>query len=141
MTVIGAFDKKYLYPEGTMDMVTKYLSFYNEQTAWGKGRDFVNKQDHKRASYLKTTAEGLPIESGYLSNVMALTFGDNPDAARGKDAKYIFFEEAGKFPNLRKSFITTEATLTAGGFFTGQMIVFGTGGDMESGTTDFAYMF
>lgn len=140
ITIIGAFDKKYLYPEGTMGMSSNYLSFLNKHTAWAKARDFVDKQEHKKASFLEVN-NGIKTESGYKSQIMALSFGDNPDSARGKDAKFVLFEEAGKFPNLKASYMATEATLGSGKFITGQMIIFGTGGDMESGTVDFADMF
>lgn len=140
LTIIGAFDKKYLYPEGTMGMASAYLSFFNKHTAWGKAREYVDKQEHKRASY-KSMKDGIPVEAGYMSDIMALTFKDNPDAARGKDAKYVLLEEAGKFPNLKAAYLATEPSLKAGKYITGQIIVFGTGGDMESGTTDFAEMF
>lgn len=140
LTIIGAFDKKYLYPKGTMGMASNYMSFLNKNTAWGKARDFVNKQEHKRASF-EETIDGVKVESGYLSDVMALTFADNPDAARGKDAKIVLLEEAGVFPNLKSSYAATYAGLTTGKFITGQILIFGTGGDMESGTVDFADMF
>lgn len=140
LTIIGAFDKKYLYPEGTMGMVTEYLSYLNDKTAWSKAREFVNKQEHKKASY-KETANGIESEKGYKSQVMALSFGDNPDAGRGKDALYVLFEEAGKFPNLKDSFNATFPGLGAGRYITGQIVIFGTGGDMEHGTADFADMF
>jgi hypothetical protein len=140
ITILGAFDKKYLYPKGTMSMTTSYLSHLNKYTAWKKSRDFVDKQDHKKASF-KEVIDGVPIEAGYQSELIALSFGDNPDAARGKDAKLVLFEEAGKFPNLRDSYNATEPGLTAGKYITGQMVIFGTGGDMESGTVDFAEMF
>lgn len=140
VTLIGAFDKKYLYPKGTMGMASNYLSFLNKHTAWGKGREYVDKQEHKRASF-KEIIDGKVVESGYMSEIIAITFKDNPDAARGKDAKYVLFEEAGVFPNLRLSYEATRPGLTAGKFITGQILVFGTGGDMESGTVDFAEMF
>jgi hypothetical protein len=139
-TILGAFDKKYLYPEGTMNMTGQYLDLLNKNTAWKKARDFVNKQEHKKASYEKRE-NGIITEGGYKSQVIALTFKDNPDAARGKDAEYVIFEEAGKFPNLKDSYNATKATSEAGTYMTGQMIVFGTGGDMESGTLDFSQMF
>lgn len=140
LTLIGASDKKFLYPKGTMGMVSSYLSFLNKHTAWAKGREYVDKQEHKKASFKETTG-GISIEAGYQSEVIAITFGDNPDAARGKDAKIVLFEEAGAFPNLKDSFNATAPGLTAGKYITGQMIIFGTGGDMESGTVDFAEMF
>jgi hypothetical protein len=141
LTVIGAFEKKHLFPEGTMGMASDQLSFINEHTAWGKGREYVDREEHREASY-KKTINGITTKGGYKSSMMATTFKDNPDAARGKDAYYVLFEEAGHFPNLRASYMATKPTLEAGGgIITGQMLVFGTGGDMESGTRDFAYMF
>lgn len=140
LTIIGAFDKKYLYPKGTMGMASRYLDYLNKQTAWTKGREKVDKQEHRRASFEEVT-NGAKVESGYLSEIMAMTFADNPDAARGKDAKFVLFEEAGKFPNLEASYKATQPGLTAGKYITGQILIFGTGGDMESGTVDFANMF
>lgn len=141
LTLIGAFDKKYLYPKGTMGMASAYLSFLNKYTAWTKGREYVDKQEHKRASFHETLPSGVIIEAGYMSEIMALTFQDNPDAARGKDAQLVLFEESGKFPNLKDSYEATKPGLTAGKYITGQIVIFGTGGDMESGTVDFAEMF
>lgn len=141
LTIIGAFDKKYLYPKGTMGMASKYLSFFNKHTAWGKGREFTDKTEHKKASFKETNAQGMTIEAGYQSEIMALTFADNPDAARGKDAVEVLLEEAGAFPNLKASHLATAPGLTAGKYITGQIMIFGTGGDMEVGTADFAEMF
>lgn len=140
ITVIGAFEKKYLYPEGTMGMTTNYINWLNKHTGWAKAREFVDKQDHRKASY-KEDKNGIFLESGYQSQILAVTFKDNPDAARGKDAKLVMMEEAGKFPNLRDSFRATEPSMMAGIYVTGQMVIFGTGGDMEKDTVDFSYMF
>jgi hypothetical protein len=139
LTIIGAYDKKYLYPEGTMGMAANYLNHINEHTAWGKNR-LIDKQEHKKSGY-EIDRDGIKIEKGYKSQIMALSFGENPDVARGKDAAMVLFEEAGRFPNLQASYMATEPTLKAGRFITGQIIIFGTGGDMEGGTIDFANMF
>ena len=141
VTIIGAFNKEFLYPKGTMGMASDYLNFYNEHTAWAKGREYKDVQEHRRASYVSQNEEGIQIEAGYKSSIQAITFKDNPDAARGKDATLLLFEEAGKFPNLEDSFMATEPTLRDGKFITGQIVIFGTGGDMENGTIDFANMF
>ncbi len=138
--IIGAFEKKFLYPKGTMGMASDYLNFLNEHTGWAKSRDYVDKVDHKRASYSEKQ-NGITIEKGYMSEIFALTFKDNPDAARGKDGKIFLLEEAGAFPNLKDSFNAITPALGAGRFITGQIIIFGTGGDMESGTVDYADMF
>lgn len=140
LSLLCAFDKKYLYPEGTMGMTSSYLDLFNEYDGGRCGfrrlRQVTDRQDIKKASFKRNNAE-----SGTKSRVMALTFKDNPDAARGKDAKILLFEESGKFPNLIPSYKATEPALRAGRFTTGQIIIFGTGGDMESGTVDFAEMF
>lgn len=138
--IIGAFEKKYLYPKGTMGMASDYLNYLNENTAWAKSRDYVNKIDHKRSSY-KFFQNGIEVEKGYKSEIFALTFKDNPDAARGKDAKIVLLEEAGAFPNLKDAYNAIYPALTGGSYITGQIIIFGTSGDMESGTVDYAEMF
>ena len=138
--IIGAFESKFLYPKGTMGMASDYLNFLNEHTAWTKSRDYTDKVNHRKASYRSTT-NGVTIEKGYQSEIFAITFKDNPDAARGKDGKIVLLEEAGAFPNLKDSFAAIVPALTAGAYITGQIVIFGTGGDMDSGTVDFADMF
>lgn len=138
--LIGASEKKFLYPKGTMGMASDYLNFLNEHTGWAKSRDYVDKQDHKRASY-KTNVNGTIIEKGYKSEIFALSFKDNADASRGKSGRIMLFEEAGAFPNLKDSFAATVPAMTAGSYIIGQILIFGTGGDMASGTVDFADMF
>jgi hypothetical protein len=138
--VIGAFEKKFLYPTGTMGMATDYLNFLNEHTGWKKSRDYSDKIDHKKCSY-KSTVNGVGVELGYKSEIFALTFKDNPDAARGKDGRVVLLEEAGAFPNLKASYKAIYPALTAGRYITGQIFIFGTGGDMEVGTVDYADMF
>ena len=140
IVIIGAFDKKFLYPNGTMGMASEYLNYINAHTGWAKSRDYVNKQDHKKASY-KYSINGTEIEEGYKSEIIAITFKDDPDKIRGKDAKIVLLEEAGAFPNLKDTFNATYPSLTGGSYITGQIIIFGTGGDMQSGTVDYADMF
>ncbi len=141
LSVIGAYEKKFLYPRGTMSMASDHLDFFNEHTGWSKKRDFINKQEHKKASYKFTDAAGNIIEKGYKSEIMAVTFMDNPDAARGKDANLVLLEEAGAFANLKASLAAVEPLTRSGSLQTGQILIFGTGGDMEAGTLDFEDIF
>ena len=140
ITVLGAFDSKYLYPEGTMAMVKRNVNFISEHTAWGKKRDYVDKQDHIKASF-KEEERGVPIEKGYMSQVICVSFNASHEAAKGKDGTLIMFEEAGVFDNLKASFLATKSTVEDGIYVTGQIVVFGTGGNMDSGSKDFAEMF
>lgn len=83
-TLLCAHDKKYLYPKGIMTMATNNLNFLNEHTAWSKRRQRINQQKHVKASFIESVG-GQEIEKGYKSEIEAITFKDNPDAARGKD--------------------------------------------------------
>lgn len=139
-SLLCAFDKKYLYPKGIMAMVTDNMNFLNEHTGWTKRRQLIDKQNHRKASYLEYMG-GQPVEKGYKSEVEALTFLDNPDAARGKDANIVIFEECGVFDNLKSSYLATQPCVEDGDVVTGQIILFGTGGDMTGGTIDFESMF
>lgn len=135
-----AYDKKYLYPDGVTRMTLDAVNFLNEHTAWSKRRQVVNKTDHFRASYLEYI-NGQPIEKGYKSEVQAITMKNNPDATRGKDANLVIMEEAGAFDNLKDSLMATMPCVEDGGVVTGQILIYGTGGDMEGGTIDFENIF
>lgn len=143
LTIYGAYEKKYLYPKGTMSMVLNYINFINDNTAWAMPSDYINRTDHVKASY-KEYKNGLELEKGFKSEIMALTFKDNPDAARGKDAEDIFFEESGAFGTpelLKQAYAASEDCVKDGEIKTGMITLFGTSGDMEGGTADYAHMF
>lgn len=142
LSLIGAYDTKFLYGKGkgTMTMASNYLNFFNEYTGWRKSRDYADRQETKRASYRKNV-DGVDVESGYLSEIIAISFKDNPDAARGKDPLLVLLEEMGAWIGSKDAYMAIEPGLTAGKYITGQIIGFGTGGDMEGGTAEFAEMF
>jgi len=138
VSIIGAFDKKYLYPRGTMAMASDYMDFLNAHTGWAKKREYVDRSDAKEASF-RGEVNGVLSKRGYVSSVLAISFKDNPSAARGKDGTLILFEEAGSFPNLETSYLVTKPSLEDGKYVTGQMVVFGTSGGDDM--YDFAKMF
>lgn len=138
--LLGAYDKKYLYPQGLMSMTVTYLDWFNEATAWKKRRQKINKQDHVKSSYFQYIG-GQPVEKGFKSQIQAMTFMDNAEAARGKDCTLLFLEEAGAFNNLKEAYLKSKPCVEDGNITTGQIVVFGTGGDMDGGTIDFESMF
>lgn len=145
LTILGAEDAKYLYPKGLFSMANNYISFVNSNTAWTMPSDVVDQpaKGHKRASYIEYR-NGVKMEMGFKSEIMCLSYKDNPDVARGKDAYDIFFEESGAFgvPGLLKSsYFATMDCVRAGSIQTGLITVFGTSGDMGGGTADYADMF
>lgn len=142
-TMFMAYDKKYLYPKGIMSMAMRYINFINEHTAWKAPSDYVRKQDHIRNSY-KEFKNGIEIESGFLSEIQAITFKDNPQAGVGKDARDIIGEEVGSWGTpggLKESVASMLPSVTDGDIRTGMMTLFGTSNDVERGTVDFAEMF
>lgn len=142
LVIFGAYEKKFLYPKGLFTMARNNIGFINEQTAWAMPSDYVDKQDHVRASYTQWRG-GLKLEKGFKSEIIASTFKDNPDAARGKDAEEIFFEESGAFgvPGLLKqSYAASQDCVMAGSIKTGMITLYGTSGDLGSGTADYADM-
>lgn len=140
--MLCAYDSKYLYPDGIMSMASKNLDFYNKYTAWSKRRQAINKKEHKRSSYFKILdGSGAKVEEGYMSEIRAISFKDNPDAGRGKDADLVIFEEGGAFDNFLASMRAIRPAVEEDGEATGLMIAFGTGGDMEGGTIDLEQLF
>jgi len=144
-TIFGAYDKKYLYPKGIFSMAIDNINFINANTGWASPSDVVNKPNagHIRASYTQYK-NGIKLEKGFMSELIALTFNDNPDAARGKNAEDVFFEEAGAFGTpglLKQSYMATQDVVMAGAIKTGMITIFGTSGDMEGGTADYADMY
>ncbi len=129
MTIFGAYDKKYLYPNGIFSMSMRYINFINSNTAFQTPSDVVNKPNagHIKASYIQYK-NGIKSEEGLMSEIMALSFKDNPDAARGKDADEVFFEESGAFGTpglLKKSYAATQDVVLAGEIKTGMITIFG----------------
>ena len=145
LTIFGAHDKKYLYPNGIFGMAYANINFINENTGWAMPSDVIDRlgSGHIRASYTQYK-NGIKLEKGFKSEILALTFKDNADAARGKDAEEVFFEESGAFGTpglLKKSYNATEDCVMAGAIKTGLITIFGTSGDMSGGTYDYADMF
>jgi len=142
-TFFGAYEKKFLYPGAIFSFTLDTINFVNSTTAWAMPSDVLKKADHIKASYIEYK-NGIKIEQGFKSEVQAVTFQNNPDALRGKDAKDIFFEESGAFGTpglLKKSYAASQDCVLAGAVKTGMITIFGTSGDMEGGTYDYADMF
>ncbi len=135
--VIGAFLEK--LSTTTMNMVLDNLNFLNANTEWRKQRN-PDTKDFVKARFEKTI-DGVKVWAGYMSEVKKLTFKDNPFAAVGLTTSIFIFEEAGTLNNLKAAYGITEPCWKDGDNMIGIPIIFGTGGDMEGGTADFAYMF
>jgi intein/homing endonuclease len=133
-TLICAFEEKYV--KDTMSKVVEYTNHLNSITnpsPFAKNK-LIDTKLHLRSGY-KIKSNGINVDKGDKSEILGVTFKDNPDASRGKDPKLVIFEEAGTFANIEDSFYALEPSLKAGSYVTGQCIIFGTGGGMDSGST------
>lgn len=127
------------YSQNTMNMTLDYLNFLNEYTAWRKSR-LPDTKDFVRAAF-EEVEDGVKLIKGYKSEIQSISFKDNPFKSIGKGVGLFLIDEAGKFPNLKATWQFTRPTLESGDTTTGLGIIFGTGGDMEEGSVDFAEMF
>jgi len=137
-TIIGSFDKK--YAKDTYDKAYESINFIDSNTGFRKQRLSDKKSEYIRSGYIDTTT-GINIAKGYLSEIVALTFMDNPDAARGKDANKVILEEMGTFPNAIDAFAAIEPSVKDGDIKTGIMIMYGTSSNKQSMTAPFKEMF
>lgn len=124
-----ASEKEYLTRDGILNKAWNYIDFINTNTSWYKSMDYKNTVDHKKASFKKTMPNGVQVESGYKSEIMGVTLKNNPDRARGKRGRRIVWEEFGNLPHGKKAWQIARPSVEQGGYTTGQMIAFGTGGE------------
>jgi hypothetical protein len=144
LTLVAAYDKKYLFSEiGIFTKVMDMLNHLNTNCPAFKRSRLVNKiaDGRIKSGYIEYTDDGTELAKGHQSSITCVSFMNNPDAARGADASKIIVEEAGTFINWNESYYAMEPSIKAGDYYTGMMIIFGTGGDMEAGTIDFAEMY
>lgn len=133
--LVGAYDYKYItVGNQIMPMAKRYLDFLELNTDFKRGY-LKEPLEHIKLGY-KRQQEGNK-EFGYQSEIVAVSFMNNPDAAVGKDAIKIKLEECGKFPNLKQALDVTLSTTEDGSIITGQIIMFGTGGTDDANWADF----
>ena len=128
-----ASESEFLVKDGILNKAWDNLSFINQNTAWSKRRQKVDREMHKKASYLDLS-KGQDVEKGYLSEIIGVTLKNDPNKARGKRGQLILFEEAGQFTGLLTAWGIARPSMEQGRSTFGMMIAFGTGG---SATHDF----
>lgn len=127
------------YSQQTMNMVLDMTNFLNKHTDWAKRR-LIDTRQHIKSGF-KERVKDIEVESGYKSEIMTMSFKDNPFKSIGKSASIMLFEEAGKWPALIDAYTLSKPLFQDGEIMIGIPIIYGTGGDMEGGTQDFAEMF
>lgn len=127
------------YSQSTMDMALEMINFLNAKTDWAK-RKLIDTRTHVKSGF-NEFVNNIQVQSGYKSEIMTMSFKDNPFKSIGKSAAIMLFEEAGKWPGLIDAYMLSRPLFQDGELMIGIPIIYGTGGDMESGTQDFSEMF
>lgn len=122
-TVIGAYEASHYTP--LLDFTHGALGHINKHTDWVKRRQKLDRRDHFRASYLYRDESGVEQEDGYMSEVQAISFKDNPFKTIGTSIFTMCFEEAGKFHNLMDAYMIAEPTFRDGDVMTGVPVIWG----------------
>ena len=125
--------------DATMKMTLGILNFLNEHSEFRHPR-LIDRSDEIKSGY-KERIDGIDIERGYQSTIKQIVFKDSFGKTAGKSASRIIFEEAGLMKNLKLAFTMSEPLLRDGVKTIGTACIFGTGGDQDSATQDFAEMF
>jgi len=125
-----ADDKTYLVEDGLLTKAFDTVNFIDHNTAWRQPR-LKDTEMHKRAGY-KVVIGGTDVERGRNNQIIGVSTKNNPQKARGKRGDLIFFEEAGKFPNLLPVWVICKNSVEQGSFVIGTMIAYGTGGTEEA---------
>ena len=123
----------------TMKMARENLDWVNANTEFRKQRN-PDVKEFVMARY-QAEIEGVKVWKGYKSTIRAISFKDNPSAAVGKSASKLILDEAGVFPNITDTYGYTEPLIKAGSRYSGMAIIFGSSGDMDSGSKYFYEMF
>ncbi len=136
-----ASQEGYLNKDGVLTKAWDKLEFLNQHTQRGFRhlRQVKNQDLHKRASYVDAQGN----EKGYLSEIIGRVI-DHPRKVRGaRTGTYgkVYFEEAGSFPRLRESIQATRPLVEQGGVSTGQIILWGTGGEEGPGIEGLDHIF
>jgi len=135
LCIVTAFDMKYLTKGNQiLPMCKRYLDWFENETDFGRGY-LKEELDYIKLGF-KKPGEGHK-EYGYKSEIIGLSMMNNPDAPAGKDAVLIKFEESGKNPILKEALSITMSTTEDGGYTTGRIDIFGTGGTKDANWKDF----
>lgn len=138
---VYASDSQYLDKDGIITKAWQFMDFIDEHTAWGKKRQVIDRNLHRRASISVTDALGNKIEQGYKSEIIGASLKSDPHKLRGKSAQLIFFEEGGSFPELAEAWTIARPSVEQDGETFGFMMVWGTGGEEGAGFRDLRDMF
>ena len=131
--------EEYLTKDGLLNKTWDGVDFLDKHTAWYQPR-LVDLMMHKRSGYKKRERGGF-VPAGTQNEVIGVTFRNDWNKARGKRGEFILWEEAGKFPNLKRAWDIAEDSIRQGRYSTGCQLAFGTGGSEEQDFEDLSLLY
>lgn len=135
MSILAAYEKAHYGP--MLRSIHNTKSFLDKNTPWKRRTEIKGTNEHMIAGVEVTDEYGMKIKEGYLSEINAVSFKDNPFKGIGESADVINIEEAGKFDRLTEAYpISMEPLIRDGETIIGISIAGGTAGDMESGGSE-----
>lgn len=124
MNILAAYEKSHYGP--MLDAIHTTKSFLDSHTPWIRRTEVRGSRDHFKSSISVTKDFGQKVEEGYLSEIQAISFMDNPFKGIGQGVNIINVEEAGKFNNLLTAFqVSVEPLIRDGEIMIGIAIVAG----------------
>ena len=121
-----AEDKEYLLKDGLYTKFISYKSFVDTNT------EFAVRCQHKSSvtdmHFTGSYEDSQGKIKGTLSEVIGVSFKNDPEKARGKRGVLALWEEFGKFPNADIAWNIARKSFEEGGVTFGLMLGFGTGG-------------
>lgn len=127
MNILAAYQKDFY--KVTLDGIHFTLNHINKNTDWAKHRDKLDQRDHFRASVVSKNHLNMDVESGYMSEVHAISFKDDPFKSIGESSFMVGFEEAGQFPGMLSALTIAEPTYRDGDIMTGIPVIWGSAGN------------
>lgn len=125
-----AGDEAYLTGDkGLWNYYNGFRDFLNEHTGWIRPNN--PNQDLKWEQKIETYRNGKKSFSGRKSKLTGTTFKRSPTAGVGGSAYYNYFEEAGTFPKLDKTYIYMRPQLESGAETTGYFMAAGSVGELK----------
>ena len=126
-----AGENEFLIKDGLLTKAWDLMDWINEHTPWSKKCQKIDQKMHKRASIV-VNRDGVQSEIGYKSEIIGVSLKNDPQKARGKKAKLILWEEAGKFPHLKTAWQIARPSVEDSSVAVGLMIAYGTGGSDDA---------
>jgi hypothetical protein len=118
--------KDFLEGDGLLSKAWNIIDFCNDKTAFAQ--PLLKDSSLERKSGYKEKVGGTYVEKGTKNSIIGISTHGDAGKTRGNAGENIFFEEAGKYPELIDAWEIAKPSVTQGKYTVGTMVAYGTGG-------------